>query len=217
VLDVSFFFTSKSFKTKTAKQAEVGGGGGSKESSYVSSEIGFPAFFAAAFLLENHALIFNGSACLSSDHLRRELADGTRGSEDQRDKSSETTCGGIEGMDAVRVLVIEVESLDCEDMGFESEDYESTRKVFEVMAESHMPAAGKYIVRRRTPKYAASICLIGVHFSHMRRPSSLYGGRQGPPSDSVAIRSTCARRRYLCLMVKFSSPKLHSHPPISAA
>ena len=71
-----------------------GGGGGSKESSYVSSEIGLPAFLAAAFLLKNQAPIFDVSTCLSAAHSRRELADGTRGSDDQRAKSSATTCCG---------------------------------------------------------------------------------------------------------------------------
>ena len=93
------FFLSKSLGIKVgAGEAGGGDGGGSKERSYISSEIIFPAFLAADFFLENQLLIFAGSTCLSADHSRRELADGTRGSEDQSDKSSVTTWGGIAGI-----------------------------------------------------------------------------------------------------------------------
>jgi hypothetical protein len=98
-LDRISFFLSKSVGIKVgAGEAGGGDGGGSKERSYISSEIGFPAFLAADFFLENQLLIFAGSTSLSADHSRRELADGTRGSEDQSDKSSVTTWGGIVGI-----------------------------------------------------------------------------------------------------------------------
>ena len=83
---------SMSLNTKIMTEGG-GGGGGSKESSYVSSEIGLPAFLAAAFLLENQASIFDVSTCLSAAHSQCELADGTCGSNDQRAKSCATTCG----------------------------------------------------------------------------------------------------------------------------
>jgi hypothetical protein len=102
---------------KTEGEGEAGGGmgGGSKDSSYVSSEIGFPAFFAAAFLFKNQRFILKGSTSLSADHLRRELAEGTRESEDQREKSSEITCSGIAGVGVVTLLGLDfaLDPLDC--------------------------------------------------------------------------------------------------------
>jgi hypothetical protein len=99
-LDRISFFLSKSLGIKVGAGGAGGGGGGggSKERSYISSDIGFPAFLEAAFFLENQPPIFAGSTCLSADHSRRELPDGTRGSEDQSDKSSVTTWGGIAGI-----------------------------------------------------------------------------------------------------------------------
>jgi hypothetical protein len=106
---------------KTEGEGETGGGmgGGSKDSSYASSEIGFPAFFAAAFLFKNQRFILKGSTSLSADHLRRELAEGTRESEDQREKSSEITCSGIAGVGVVTLLGLDfaLDPLDCSCLG----------------------------------------------------------------------------------------------------
>jgi hypothetical protein len=67
-------------------------GGGSKGRSYVSSEMGLPDFFAAVFLLWNHACIFTGSVFLREAQARREVLVGMRGSADQIDQSSSRIC-----------------------------------------------------------------------------------------------------------------------------
>jgi hypothetical protein len=39
---------------------------------------------------------------------------------------------------------------------------------------SHMPAAGKYTVRRQPPKDADVVCLIRTNYSHMHRPPYIF-------------------------------------------